>query len=276
MPDPIRPHPPDLPPGEPDRDATIEGLLHAGLECYFRGEYERAVHAWTRVLFLDRSHARARAYIDRARLLLAERQRESDEALHEAMAALDAGETARARQLLDQALAKGAHEAQGLNLRDRLERLEPPVVPSVVLDPPPGSSHPPQQPAPPVRARRATSRRWLAACLAAGVLIAVAWPSVVQWATVEVAPTRARVPAAPDPPLPVPRVSDLLIARAASLFERGHLHEALEVLDDVRPADPRRPDADRLAAEIQRVLLDGADAPPAPSGGRPAAPDQPR
>ena len=113
-------------------------------------------------------------------------------------------------------------------------------------------------------------------CLAAGLLIALAWPSVVQWAAVDVTPARPAVPAAPDPPLPVPQASDLLLARAASLFERGHLHEALDVLDGVRLADPHRGDADKLKADIQRVLLDGVADPAVPQGRRPAGPDQSR
>jgi hypothetical protein len=50
---------------EADRDAKIEQLLLAGLDHYFAAQYDCAISVWTRVLFLDRSHARARAYIDR-------------------------------------------------------------------------------------------------------------------------------------------------------------------------------------------------------------------
>ncbi len=61
-----------------DRAALIEQLLLAGLDQYFSGHYEQAIHVWTRVFFLDRGHARARAYIERARGALAERQREAE------------------------------------------------------------------------------------------------------------------------------------------------------------------------------------------------------
>jgi hypothetical protein len=61
-----------------DRLALIEQLLLAGLDHYFTGQYEQAIHVWTRVFFLDRGHARARAYIERARCALAERQREAE------------------------------------------------------------------------------------------------------------------------------------------------------------------------------------------------------
>jgi hypothetical protein len=55
------------------RESRIEELLLAGLDHYFSGQHELAISVWTRVLFLDRSHARARAYIERARGAIAER-----------------------------------------------------------------------------------------------------------------------------------------------------------------------------------------------------------
>lgn len=60
------------------RDTRVEQLLLAGLDRYFAGELERAIQVWSRVFFLDRGHARARAYIERARGALAERQREAE------------------------------------------------------------------------------------------------------------------------------------------------------------------------------------------------------
>src|SRR5262249_29755097 len=62
-----------------DRDAKIEQLLLTGLDHYFAAQYQQAINVWTRALFLDRSHARARAYIERARSAMAERQREAEE-----------------------------------------------------------------------------------------------------------------------------------------------------------------------------------------------------
>src|SRR5512144_3115417 len=90
-----------------DRTARIEELLLAGLDYYFAGEHERAINVWTRVLFLDRGHARARAYIERARSALAERQRESEELIQRGMAAFDQGDSAGARELLSAAIARG-------------------------------------------------------------------------------------------------------------------------------------------------------------------------
>ena len=83
-----------------DRDAKIEQLLLVGLDHYFAARYEQAINVWTRALFFDRCHARARAYIERARSALAERQRESEELLQSGVAAFHRGEADTARRLL--------------------------------------------------------------------------------------------------------------------------------------------------------------------------------
>src|SRR2546427_6393505 len=118
-----------------DRDAKIERLLLAGLDHYFAAQYDQAVHIWTRVLFLDRSHARARAYIERARSAMAERQRESEELLQTGLAAFRRGEGDEARRLLHAALDSGAPSDEALTALDRLDRLDqsaaPPQAPPV-------------------------------------------------------------------------------------------------------------------------------------------------
>lgn len=124
-----------------DRDAKIEQLLLVGLDHYFAAQYEHAVNVWTRALFLDRSHARARAYIERARSALAERQRESEELLQNGVAAFQRGESLEARRLLQAAIDGGAPADEALAVLDRLDRLE---------------TSPAQSPA---RPRRARSRR---------------------------------------------------------------------------------------------------------------------
>src|SRR5436190_11116257 len=120
---------PEAAPGS-DRDAKIEQLLLIGLDHYFAGRYELAINVWTRALFLDRSHARARAYIDRARSALAERQRESEELLQNGVAAFQRGEGDEARRLLQAAIDGGAPSEEALAVLERLNRLEtaaPPV-----------------------------------------------------------------------------------------------------------------------------------------------------
>src|SRR6516162_11952548 len=86
-----------------DRDAKIEELLLTGLDHYFAAQYQQAINVWTRALFFDRSHARARAYIERARSAMAERQRESEE--QEALAVAVVERTSRLDSM--QAAASG-------------------------------------------------------------------------------------------------------------------------------------------------------------------------
>jgi hypothetical protein len=257
-----------------DKARTIDALLVAGLDRYFAGDYERAIHAWTRVLFLDRSHPRARAYIERARAVLAERHRETDELLHRGLAALDAGDTTYARSLLASAVERGGPVEAAEAALERLVRLD------VAAGPEPAGARDPSGTASRVldEARRG-SRRFVAVTLAAASLAAAA--SAVWFGVTPLAPLARddrRVPAvAPrraDAPLPRASMAMLSLRRSRELFSRGHLHEALTELDGVRIDDVRRPEADRLRADIQRALLDAADVPPAadaraPTPGRP-------
>src|SRR4030095_7632448 len=109
-----------------DRDAKIEHLLLVGLDHYFAAQYEQAIHVWTRALFLDRSHPRARAYIERARSAVAERQRESEELLQNGVAAFQRGEGDEARRLLKAAIEGGAPSEEALALLARIGPLETP------------------------------------------------------------------------------------------------------------------------------------------------------
>src|SRR5260370_36063653 len=109
----------------PGRESRIEELLLAGLDHYFKGQHELAISVWTRVLFLDRSHARARAYIERARGAIAERHREGEELLQTGAAAFSRGDTEDARRLLTSAVQRGARPEEALALLERLERLAP-------------------------------------------------------------------------------------------------------------------------------------------------------
>src|SRR5881394_1307705 len=106
------------------KDAKIEQLLLVGLDHYFANRYELAINVWTRALFLDRSHARARAYIDRARSAMAERLRESEELLQNGVAAFRRGEGDEARRLLQAAIDGGAPSEEALAVLERLNRLE--------------------------------------------------------------------------------------------------------------------------------------------------------
>ncbi len=243
-----------------DRTARIEELLLAGLDHYFAGEHERAISIWTRVLFLDRGHARARAYIERARSALAERQRESEELVQRGVAAFDQGETATARELLSTAIERGGPHDVALPLLERLNRLEAPGAPAETAHAVPGTSTARRQ----SRARRPVTRgSWLALVLFVVALGAVALYVAIAFSDLGAlrgmnAPQPAISVAQPaQEPLPLPRSADVALSRATSLKSAGHLKEALVVLDLIGPGDPAWPDAERLRADIQALLLAG-------------------
>jgi tetratricopeptide (TPR) repeat protein len=246
---------------ERERDARVERLLVAGLDHYFAGQHELAISVWTRVLFLDRGHARAKAYIDRARGAIAERLREGDELLHTGAEAFDRGDVGAARDLLTSAVERGAPSEEALAMLERLKRLEVPsarpfasmatrpqtdtlgdVAPVVVVEKP-GSA-------------RIT---WVATGVLTGLAVAgvVAWialtrPDWLPMNSATVAPPAAQA----DEPLPVPTASEIWLSRARTLYEDGRLRDALGALDGIGHSDPRRADADELRAAIQRKLLD--------------------
>jgi hypothetical protein len=247
-----------------DQAARVEQLLLAGLDQYFAGQYEQAINIWTRVVFLERRHNRARAYIERARSAMAERQRESEELLHRGVAAYHAGDTVAARTLLTKAVEQGS-EDDALAFLQRLNRVEAsasaPTVPAnqgaTAVEVAPVSISP--------------RRRWemtaLALAAALGAVALGAAP-LVSWATALRAGTTAVPAAQASAPLPVVRPPEREFARARSLYAGGHLFDALRVLDRIDIGDPLHADAERLRGDIQRDLLAiaGASAAPNPQG----------
>ena len=265
-----------------DRDAKIEQLLLVGLDHYFANRYELAINVWTRALFLDRSHARARAYIDRARSAMAERLRESEELLQNGVAAFHRGEGDEARRLLQAAIDGGAPSEEALAVLDRMNRLEATALPAALPRAEPARrARAPRRPRSSSRSVVATIGMTIAAVLvaAAGGLGGVAvWNQRADWrALIAVAWNAARTdppatltaaPVARETTLAIPRRGEMALSRARALTAGGHLRDALNELDAVRPTDAQQPDADRLRAEIQRQLLALT---PVPRGNPPAA-----
>jgi hypothetical protein len=246
-----------------DRDAKIEQLLLVGLDHYFAAQYEQAINVWTRALFLDRSHPRARAYIERARSAVAERQRQSEELLHSGVAAFQRGESDEARRLLKAAIDGGAPSEEALALLERLDRLETTAASPRSQE----SRRERQTTAAGATRERSRSRLGLVATLTIVAVIlamggyaatsdgaAAVWRS---WLALQTVPegTAAAPPVIREQPLAIPRRGELALWRARSLAAGGHLSDALVMLDSVRPTDAQRGDADRLRADIQRQLL---------------------
>jgi tetratricopeptide (TPR) repeat protein len=258
-----------------ERDTRIEQLLLAGLDHYFAGEYERAISAWTRVLFLDRSHARARAYIERARGAIGERQRESDELLHHGVDAFNRGETEEARRLLTSAVERGGSQEVAQSFLERLVRLDRPRVGRVEAKPGASAVRRPEEPAAPARERRRTA--WALPVVVLGIIgVALFY---IQGSHERTAPflflldpggggaTSAVRPA--EEALPVPRSAEIDLERARILLSQGHPRDALLLLDRIGPNDPSRAEAAALREDVQRELLSEYLGAPVPRPGVP-------
>jgi tetratricopeptide (TPR) repeat protein len=239
----------------PDREARIEQLLLSGLDHYFAGNYDQAINVWTRVIFLERGHDRARAYIERARSALAERHRESEELLDQGIAAFNRGENDLARELITRVVERdGGNHELALVFLERLNRLQ-------------------TAPAKAEMERRLPSRRreetpangqgrgaWIAIALflaGAGVATLGAWPIGSWLAELPVAEPEQVRTVEPDP-VPIAHSSQLALSRARALYVDGHLHDALRLLDSVAVGDPLKAEADQLRADVQQRLLESA------------------
>jgi tetratricopeptide (TPR) repeat protein len=248
-----------------DHDAKIEQLLLVGLDHYFASQYEQAINVWTRALFLDRNHARARAYIERARSALAERQRQSEELLHKGVAAFQRGDETEARRLLQAAIDGGAPPDEAFTVLERLSRTVP-------------TDHRPADDLPQTARRQAsvrgvdgTERRRSGALVAvlmvivgvgvglAGYFVAVDRTDLqvlLPFLSLSDPPPGVTGPPVPqDLTLPLPRRGETALSKGRALAASGRLHDALAALEQVRPTDPQRDEADRLRGDIQRQLL---------------------
>jgi hypothetical protein len=239
-----------------DRDSQTEALLVDGLDRYFSGHFEDAIHLWTRVLFLDRSHARARAYIDRARTALAERQRRSDEMLHATDDLLAQGRTEAARDLLTAAVATSGDDERASALRLRLERLERAHAAARVG----GGQRIKDVQRVPGWSWRTRSRMAVAAFAAVAtillLIVAFGGASAPAWLGWNDGAGRLAGTAGPVR-LPVLTGAEVALVRARALYTRGRLGEALVALDRVGVDSPSRAAADQLRVDIQELLLSG-------------------
>jgi hypothetical protein len=224
---------PSAPPHVPssvsdDQAARIDQLLTAGLDEYFAGRYDRAVQVWSRVFFLDRANARARAYIERARSAVAERQRQA-----EANAAADADRRRTAGEPLAPA-EPGVLVVSGA-LAARLAPAEAIAVAEAV-------------PAASAASRRARIAHGILVG-AAGVLLFVAGYTVAardrlaEWISGATAS-----PAASG----VGRAADVALNDARAALAARRYDDARRALARVPSGDPLRPEADRLLAQLQR------------------------
>lgn len=259
--------------------SRFESLLRQGQSLFEAGSYERAIHVWTRVLFLERGHPEARQGIDRAKRALAEQQRRLDASVAEARLFVDEGKLDEAREVLRSVLLLDPRhvEARGLEteLAERAPHREPALEPPAARPRPAGTS--PKG----VRVRTARSRaprsdassrasRVQMALFGAATTLAFAaaafvlhenWERLVSGPALAsqeaVAPAAALAPGSVE----VLSLSELYYDNGVRLFEKARYREALRELSRVARDSPVASEARSLMLRIEERLLRGASTP---------------
>lgn len=233
----------------------VRRLLDEGESLLAAGRGSEAALAFGRVLLQDPTHAEARHGLERARLVVTEAERRSEDHLGEADRALDAGDLEGARRHLEEALAAGASGPRALALADRLDGRSGRLSPIVAPDPAQ------QAPLPRVRGPHWSRRAFVASCgLAFATLtigVVARWDDLLGRLTSAPRPSQAVTPPTIGPPAASP--AGRAVSDAQKRLEHGDPAGALEALERVRPEDPLYPYAQQLRLQSEAARR-GADA----------------
>jgi tetratricopeptide (TPR) repeat protein len=256
-------------------------LLRHGEALFASGEYQQAIHVWTRILFLDRSNSEARVRIDRAKAAVAERQRKLDAQVADAIGLLEAGEIGRARESVRSVLATDASHGEARQLADAIEVLDRKAETST---PVPASPLPAREPAPASRGvilrvpkgaraasprcRRKAAPRFKMAAFLLGALVSFAasafllrrnWDTIVSDGAFGRPPDAAKAVLPARPAAAVPDLSELRYYNGERLFAQGRYREALAELHRVDRGSRVASEARALVLRIEdRLLRDSA------------------
>jgi tetratricopeptide (TPR) repeat protein len=254
-------------------DAKTEELYQQGEELFDKGLFQRAIHIWTRILFLDRGNVGARKAIDRAKRSLAERQRRLDAEVAEGTRLLEAGDTEAARCRIRSVLAidprhvEALQVAEGIASRDRRQEEGRASQTNAVLEVAPAS---PKRgllvrvsKTAPVRTETAASPLKMAVFVLASVLVFAAgalylhlnWDSFVSDGAFENSVSAMEL-SEPEPSS-VPGPAELRYYNGARLFAKGRYREALAELSLVDRSSPSAERARSLILRIEERLLRG-------------------
>lgn len=250
-------------------EPKIDELMRQGDRLVRSGRYQQAIHVWTRILFLDRGSYAARDAIEKAKRMLAERQREIDVMVLDAAQFHRDGDRHKAKKLLDHVLSIDPRHTEGQSLWEKLDSLERRGENSLSLN-----AEPEMEPSPRPRRRagkgvvtRARSKPELplkmtaflfcALCLLAlgGLYLHLNWDFLVRDSAFASSPREGQdVLSKRDIP-PLPTLSELHYFNGARLFAKGQYREALSELERVDRQTGVFEDARSLVLRIEERLL---------------------
>lgn len=234
----------------PTETDPIRTLLVRGRTLLDNNQGREAADLFGRVLLRDPANAEARAGLKRARAFVHEHERTLEAKLEHAVGALEAGEEARARALLEEVVSKGGDRDRAHALLDRLDTRAGSLH---------GLEHQEEAaagtPAPP--ARRAWARpvligAWAMAFATLAVGVGTRWDRLLVSLSRTPSPTSRAGP--PTTQVPVPPAGERALAEARELLDRGDPAGALAALDRVSPQEPAYPFARQLRTHAAAVL----------------------
>jgi hypothetical protein len=236
-------------------DDRVRALVEEANALLGAGLSSEAADIFGRVLLVDPTHREAMHGLDRARQLLAEKERRLEACVEDATRAAKAGENETARRLAEQALREGGDAARVQVVLDRVDersgRLDSLAsVPKVAR-----AAYRPvvQRRTPP--SRQVLVAFWTVAFVTLAVGLAFSWDRLVGDLVSAPAPESALI--APPQGESETTPGDVAVRRARELVARGDLAAALVILDDVSPADPEYPFARRLRSQVAVAVAGG-------------------
>ena len=247
----------------------IDELMRQGDRLVRSGRYQQAIHVWTRILFLDRGSYAARDAIEKAKRMLAERQREIDVMVLDAAQFHRDGDRHKAKKLLDHVLSIDPRHSEGQSLWEKLESLERRGENSLSLN-----AEPEMEPSPRPRRRaskgavtrtrgkpelplKMTAFLFCALCLLAlgGLYLHLNWDFLVRDSAFASSRHEGQdVLSERDIP-PLPTLSELHYFNGARLFAKGQYREALAELERVDRQSSVSEEARSLVLRIEGRLL---------------------
>jgi tetratricopeptide (TPR) repeat protein len=253
-------------------------LFRQGEEHFAAGRFQQAIHIWTRILFVERGSSKVRESIDKAKRVIAERQRRLDLECAEAGRLFDAGDVEEAGRRARVVLSADPSHVEANRLSEKVEALERRNEPARELSLESSSEAGPSKGivlrVPKAERGRpragagadapADSRLKMFAFIAAGILVFAAsalylyenWEGIVSDGAFRHPTSGASVAVAPPAPA-VPDLAELRYYNGARLFEQGRYREALAELSRVDRGSRLAAPARSLILRIEERLLRG-------------------
>ncbi len=254
-----------------DSENRIEELLAEGQAAFDRTEYQGAIDAWSRIFLIDIDHPEANRRIELARKLKAEVERKVEEAMHEGVSLLHAGDLDAAKGAFAKVLEIQPNHVTAREYLDKLEAgIEPtppppapaaaPAAPATAPDAEPAEALEAVDEAEPEAGRRGVvpirkprhpkavrpdrdKRSRLFVYIGSAVLVLVALGGWLLWSNRERAFPNATEQATAATAQPDP------IARALQLHEQGRTSIAIAQLKRLPPASPQYEEAQVLISQ---------------------------